>query len=782
MLKYDGELSIATGTSFKTVLWSNQTILWSELVEKLTTETKTPYTHKEYRALPKLEQLKVKDNGGFVGGILRGGKRHPQNVELRQVIALDLDIAYSTLWDDAISLYPNAMVLHSTHSHTPEVPRFRLVIPLSRPTKPDEYEAVARRVADSFGIHYFDDTTFQVNRLMFWPATPIDMEFYSRVQDGPWLNPDEILATYDNWTDIQEWPRNEAVEHAIDLDIAKQEDPETKPGIIGAFCRAYSISEAIEAFIPDVYIKVNDERYTYSKGSTAGGVIVYNDKFSFSHHGTDPATSRLCNSFDLIRIHKFGHYDLNSRAKRDSTKKSFKKMEELILQDTNVKKQIINENADLTFTDLKWVEELDIDRSGKYVSSARNINNILLKDETLKDAFAFNRFDGRIYMQRSMIWRDIDKPEPMKDLDLAGLRNYLDVVYNIVSSSKIEDAVHLEAERNAFHPIIDYITSLEWDGKPRVDTLFQNYFGAPENIYVVEAARVFVTAAIARVFEPGVKFDLVVTIIGSQGTGKSTFFKKLGRDWFSDTFTTFQGKEALEQLRVVWILELAELSGLRKADLETVKQFISKSEDIYRPSYGRVVETYPRQCVIVGTTNEDDFLQDPTGNRRFIPIESYVNEPTLSIFRDLTEDEVDQIWAEAYNLYCEGQALIMSPRADALAKIEQARHTEQDERMGLVIDYLDTLLPDNWDNLDIYDRRDYLNTPGLREKGIHKRESVCVAEIWCECFNRNKDDMTRYNTKDINGILRKLPDWQRVNTTKRFHNYGIQKYYKRKES
>lgn len=781
MLKYDGELAIATGASFKTVIWVNQKILWSELVKKLTTETKTRFTHREYRALPKLEQLKVKDNGGFVGGTIRGGKRNPQNIENRQIIALDLDIAYSSFWDDAVSLYPNAMVLHSTHSHTPELPRYRLIIPLSRTVKPDEYEAIARFIAGSFGIHYFDDTTFQVNRLMFWPATPTDIDFYYKVQDGPWLNPDEILSQYDDWQDIFEWPRNPVTAANIKQDVDKQEDPETKPGIIGAFCRAYSISAAIDTFLPDIYTKATDGRYTYTKGSTAGGVLVYNDKFSFSHHGTDPTTSRLCNAFDLVRIHKFGHYDINTKAKKDTTKKSFKKMEELILQDVNVKKQIISDNTDLPFTDLKWIEELDIDRSGKYVSSARNINTILLKDETIKDAFAYNRFDRKIYLQRSMIWRDISKLEPIKDLDLAGIRNYLDVVYNIVSSSKIDDAVQLEAERNAFHPVIDYLTGLEWDGKNRVDSLFQDYFGAPNNIYIIEAARIFLTAAVARVFEPGIKYDLVVTIIGHQGTGKSTFFKKLGKNWFSDTFTTFQGKEAFEQIQGVWVLELAELSGLKRSDIEAVKQFISKSEDMFRPAYGRVVETYPRQCVIVGTTNEDDFLQDPSGNRRFIPIDTNMAEAKLSVFKDLTEYEVDQIWAESYNLYSEGQALIMTPRADALAKIEQSKHTEQDERMGLILEYLDMLLPDNWDSMDIYDRRDYINTSTMRTKGTKVREYVCIAEIWCECFSRNKDDMNRYNTKDINNILKRLPDWVRVKTTKRFTNYGVQKYYKRKE-
>lgn len=777
-MKYDGELDIAVGSSYKTVLWSNRKISWGDLVERLSKPTIIKLTHTEYRDLPKAKQVETKDVGGYVGGFLKSGKRHPQNVLHKQLITLDIDTAYSSMWEDIICTYDNAMLVHSTFSSLPELPRYRLIIPLSRQVEPEEYEAIARRVAGDIGIQYFDETTFQLNRLMFWPATPKDIELYVEVQDGPWLDPDTVLARYKDWKDILEWPRGEKVNISLKEAVDKQQDPFSKPGIIGAFCRAYSISEALDTFLPDLYIKIDEGRYTYSKGSTAGGVLVYDDKFSFSHHGSDPTSNRLCNSFDLVRIHKFGHLDVTAKTKKDSTKKSFKKMEELILQDLKVKKQLLNENSDTVFKEAAWIEKLDVDRAGRFISSSKNINTILVNDENINKAFAFNKFDRKVYLLRSMIWRDISEAEPIKDLDLAGLRNYLDVVYSIVSSAKIDDAFHLEAERNAFHPIVDYISKLEWDGVKRVDTLFPDYFGATENIYSAEAARVFLTAAIARVFEPGIKYDLVITVVGTQGTGKSTFFKRLGQDWFSDTFTTFQGKEAFEQLQGVWLLEMAELSGLRKADLETVKQFISKSEDTYRPAYGRVVETYPRQCVFVGTTNEADFLQDPTGNRRFIPVDSNMNSATKSIFSDLTKYEVDQLWAEAFNLYNEGQVLMMSREASALAKIEQEKHTEYDERTGLVLEYLNTLLPTNWEDLDIFERRDFLNG-GLTVKGTEERQEVCVAEIWCECFNKNKDDMTRYNTKDISTILRKLPDWNLSKTPRRFNIYGMQRFYYR---
>lgn len=778
-MTHNGSIDIAVGDRMNTARWSNTKIKWPEFVKKISTPNYTSETYNEYIKFDKDKQSAIKDVGGYVGGFLINGIRTPQTVLYRQLLTLDLDTAYSDLWDDFTFQFSNAAILHGTHKYTESNPRYRLIMPLSREVSPEEYEAIARRIADQIGLQYFDNTTFQVNRFMFWPSTPKDIEYYIRVQDGPWLDADEILATYTDWHNILEWPSATTFQTKLNDALNRQEDPETKDGIIGAFCRAYSIQEAISTFIPDIYTPTANGRYSFTKGSTSGGLVIYNNKFAYSHHSTDPAGGRLCNAFDLIRIHKFGHLDLNNKAAKDSSKRSFKSMESLIINDINVKKQIINENINNNIGDGEdWIEKLELDKSGKYVNSANNINIIIRNDESLKGAFSYNTFDRKKYINKSVPWRNILKREPIRDVDYAGLRNYIEVIYNIVSSSKIEDSIQLEFERNAFHPIQEYLEGLTWDGIPRVETVFIDYLGAKDSVYVREAANVMFTAAVARVFEPGIKFDLVITLIGEQGTGKSTFFKKLGRSWFSDTFTTFQGKEAFEQIQGVWILEMGELSGLRKADIEAVKSFISKSEDMFRPAYGRTVEVYPRQCIFVGTTNEPDFLLDPTGNRRFIPIDTRPNLATKSIFYDLDND-VDQLWAEAYQIYLTDRLLIMSEEANNIARIEQDIHSETDERRGIVMRYLDTKLPADWDNKDIYERRDFLSNPALAE-GKYVRDYVCVAEIWCECLGKDKTDMTRYNTRDINAIMKSLKDWEKHNTTKVFPLYGTQKYYSRK--
>ena len=271
----------------------------------------------------------------------------------------------------------------------------------------------------------------------------------------------------------------------------------------------------------------------------------------------------------------------------------------------------------------------------------------------------------------------------------------------------------------------------------------------------------------------------MLTLIGEQGTGKSTFVKRLGKQWFSDTFTTVQGKEAFEQIQGAWIIEMAELSGLRKAEVETIKQFISKCDDMYRPAYGRVVETFKRQCVFFGTTNNKDFLRDPTGNRRFMPIDICMKNASLNVFNDLTDYEVDNIWAEAYQMYLAGEQLYLTKEEEIIARFEQREHSEIDERKGIVEDYLNTLLPKDWHKHDLYKRRDWLND-NTTSNGTVERVYVCVAEIWCECLCKDKTEMSRYNTRDINDILKSMPDWEFINSTKNFEIYGKQKYYARK--
>lgn len=793
-LLYDGIIDIATGFSATTKVWKNKKAKWSKLLDKLSVPIKTAETYGQYINANKIDQSKIKDVGGFVGGCLDKGLRKKGSVLYRQLICLDIDFAYTDFWWDFQMLFDCAAAIHSTHKSSPEKPRYRLIIPISREVNIEEYQAIAKRIAGDLNIDIFDQSTFEPERLMFWPSVSSDAEYYFEYQDGPWLDADYILNLYDDWHDTTEWPSASTQNDAIKNSISKQEDPEEKKGIVGVFCRTYGIDEAIEAFIPDLYEKVADGRYTYTKGSTAAGALSYDNKFMYSHHGTDPAGGRLCNSFDLVRIHLYGHLD-SGKEKTDKDSPSYKAMEEFATKDPGVKRRIAEEkfeNAKIDFAknveieqedttyDDSWLEKLDANKNGDYDNSASNINTIVQNDRFLRDAFKLNRFDNKRYILKSMPWRKIEEEEPMRDVDYSGVRNYIECVYGIVSSQKIDDAIAIDVEKHSFHPICEYISSLEWDKKPRIDTLLIDYFGVEDTAYTRACIRKTLCAAVARVFHPGTKFDMVLVLVGEQATYKSTFVRKLGMNWFSDTFSTFQGKESFEQLQGAWLIEMAELSGLKKAEVETIKQFISKCEDMYRPAFGRTVETYRRQCVFFGTTNDADFLHDPTGNRRFNPVDVRPEMATKSVKDDLTQEEVDQIWAEAYQLYLQGEPLYFDEEEERLAKIKQKDHSSVDERKGLVEIYLNKLYPDDWNKKDLYDRRAWLDDP-LAPVGTTKKNYVCTAEIWCECLGKEKNDMTRYNTRDINNIMAMVGGWEFVNSTKIFPIYGTQKYYRRKQ-
>lgn len=798
-MKYDGTLDIAVGLSVESKKWKNTKMDWSELVQRFSTEHKTSETFKEYMAASKDEQGKIKDVGGYVGGYLRGGRRKPENVAFRQLLTLDMDFAHADFWDDFQMQFDYAAVLHATHKHHENSPRYRLLMPLSREVTSDEYVAIARKIGGLLNIDLFDHTTFEPNRLMFWPSSPKDIDYYFRFQDGEWVDADKMLAKYVDWKDSSLWPVSTQQMSVIKTSAQKQEDPENKKGIIGAFCRTYSIQEAIAKFIPEIYVPTDTGRYTFVNGSTSAGVIIYEDKFAFSHHGTDPCSGKLCNAFDLIRIHKFGLLDDDSET-ASSKQKSFRAMEEFALKDEKVKKIVARENLQKAKYDFKeddtedddnsididdqveWMKDLEADSKGHYLSTAQNIDAIFSNDIRLRGLFKLNVFNQKSYVFNNLPWRRVYEPEPLKNVDFSGIRNYIEIIYGIVGTQKIDDRMNLEFEYNKYHPVTDYLKALKWDGKQRIDTLLINYFGADDTIYTREAMRITLVGAVSRILRPGCKFDSVLTLVGSQGCGKSSFLKKLGQDWFSDTFMTVQGKDAFEQIQGSWIIEIAELSGLKKAEVEAVKHYISKQEDVFRPAYGKVIEVHKRQCIFIGTTNNRDFLRDPTGNRRFLPIDIHIDRAVYDVFEDLTKNEIDQIWAEAMALYRDGAKTIMSPEALAIATEEQSYHSESDERHGIVDKYLSIRLPIDWERRSMFDRLAYLDDEDeIAEKGVVERDSVCIAELWCECLGKNKTDMDRYKTRELNDIMRSMKTWEQAKSPKNFSLYGKQKYYTRKK-
>jgi predicted P-loop ATPase len=425
-----------------------------------------------------------------------------------------------------------------------------------------------------------------------------------------------------------------------------------------------------------------------------------------------------------------------------------------------------------------WLTSLDVDGKGNIRSTIENVVLILQNDPLLKGKLALNTFSHREVLRGNVPWRKVKGVEDMIDRDDAGLRYYLEKAYDISSAPKISDALAYVVEKNAFHPIKEYLDSLVWDGVERCETLFIDYLGVSDTPYARAVTRKVLAAAVNRVFVPGCKFDYAVVLVGNQGCGKSTLVKKLGRQWFSDSFTTVIGKEAYEQLQGKWILEMAELSGLKKAEINAVKHFISKQEDSFRVAYGKRTENFPRQSIFIGTINEPDFLQDPTGNRRFWPLDTgEKGTATKSVFDDLTLREVNQIWAEAVCLFKAGEPLFLEKEVEDEANEQQKAHSEVDDRAGIVREYLNTAITDDWRKKEPYERRSYYLDEAQRGKGTVQRNRASVAEIWVELFRKDTHDMNKFNTKSIHNIMRNFPDWEYSKFPIYIPFYGRQRAY-----
>lgn len=778
-------LYVSTGNSRMDKTWNGQEMELDDFIARISVTRRTSETVAQYRKMSKAKQDAIKDVGGFVMGRLKDGRRKKDSVISRSALTLDMDYATADVAEQLEMLFSFQCFLYSTHKSTPEKPRLRLIIPLSREVTPDEYMAVARKIAEDVGMELFDDTTYEPSRLMYWPSTSADGEFIYREIKGSPLDPDAVLARYTDWRNSAEWPVSKRQEKIVQREIKKQADPLQKPGLVGAFCRAYSIEDAIDTFIPDVYKhSAMPGRYDYIPADSQAGVVIYEGKFAYSHHATDPACGKLMNAFDVVRLHKFG--DLDGKADEDTlpTKlPSFKAMQEFASQDETVREVLGRERLEAAseeFDDADWQKHLNIDKNGKVVEDIGNYVLILRHDENLQ-SMAFNKHRDGIDARGELPWQQMK--DGWNDTDDAALAVYLNKVYGLYSPTKMRPAILAVAAERAYHPVQEYLEHLPaWDNVPRVERLLVDYFGAEDTSYTRAVTRKTLVAAIARIYKPGTKFDSVLILNGPQGIGKSTLFAKLAGQWFSDSLavTDMRDKSGPEKLQGYWILELGELAGMKKTDVETIKSFISRVDDKYRASYGTNVESHPRQCVIVGSTNnENGFLRDITGNRRFWPVR--ISGESEKHTWDITEEIVEQIWAEALVIYARGEKLYLEGEDAKLAVKEQSDAMEVDDREGLVRTYLEKLLPEGWDGMSIFDRRNFLNGSefgGGGRVGTVRRTKVCNMEIWCECFGKEPSTMKKTDSYELTAIMNRI-GWKKYAGTKtgtcHFAIYGKQR-------
>ena len=799
----DRMLVISVGNSRKSTNWVRTEIMWSEFVNRLRTPQRTPETIEEYLNMTKAQQGQLKDIGGFVGGALNGTQRKAKNVTGRDLVTLDLDNIASGETDNVLRTIDSlgaGYAVYSTRSHADFRPRLRVIMPLDRTVTADEYEPIARKLASYIGLQMCDPTTFEASRLMYWPACSRDSNYVFAAGDKPFVSADGILKQYTDWHDVTVWPQIPGEVTKAKALLAKQADPTSKEGIVGAFCRTFNIYQAIETYIPHAYDTTeHDDRLTYTGGSTVAGAVIYDSgNFLYSHHATDPCSGQLVNAFDLVRLHLYGDRDEGAKPGTPPNKlPSYQEMKKLAMGNAAVTRDL-NEHfatkASDFFTsldknaapqpdkpDIEWMAsaKLDYDQNtGRPKKTRDNIMRILQHDPLLAGKIAVDDFAVRGLALGALPWNPEDGRRLWTDTDDAGVAWYLENKFDITGKDKIDGALLLVSESNKINEVKDYLTALEWDKTPRLDTVLSDYLGADDTPYTRAVARKSLTAAVARVMQPGCKYDYVPVFVGPQGIGKSTFLATLGKDWFSDSLQSFEGKEAAEMIQGVWINELGEMTGYTRSETNTIKQFLSKREDIYRQAYGRRTGRYPRKCVFFGTCNQFEFLKDLTGNRRFWPVDVGKHKPKKNIWNDLPA-EVDQIWAEAVMRWRIGEPLYFEkPEMEELARAEQEKHREANIKEGVIKSFLEQPVPKNYNSMDLGARRMFWNGNAHNVETV-PRKKTCALEIWCEAFGGNMQLMKRADTLEINQILENLPGWRRTTGNRRFGYCGTQKGFER---
>ena len=790
----DRTLTISVAGSRKSTRWAPTETTWPALCERLRTPIRGTESHEAYMRMPKAQQDALKDIGGFVGGTLRGGRRKAVNVTGRDLITLDLD-AIRKGGAEAVLAAVNALgcasAVYSTRKHEPAKPRLRVILPLDRTVTAEEYEPIARRVAEWLGIEQADPTTFESWRLMYWPSCSADSEYLFDTNEGEFLSADSVLKTYRDWHDMRSWPQVPGQQTRQRDLAAKQEDPENKGGVVGAFCRTYSIRRVMDELIPGTYEPTEDpDRFTFTGGSTSGGAILYEEKWLYSHHATDPCSGRLVNAWDLARLHLFGDRDAEAQEGTPVNKlPSYAEMRDFAMERKDVKLDMLRQQTtaedDFGKPDegADWLTELALDKNGHTKLTAKNLQLIFHNDPNLREKFGYNAFRYAVTAEGTLPWNSRDScPRDWTDADDASLRNYFDLTYGVTGSGRIADMFTQVAHERITDDVRDYLEGLEWDEIPRVDTLLVRYLKADDTPYTRAVTRKTLVAAVARTMRPGCKFDPVLSLIGAQGIAKSMFVDILGGKWYNDSLQTFNGKEAQELLRGSWLVEIPEVDRFStKFDSAIVKQFITRRDDIFRESYGHRTARHPRRCIFIATTNNPEFLVDATGNRRWWVVmcratSSDRGENMASLVRDR-----DQVWAEAVTLWRQGESLELSRdlEADALRLQENAQ--ADDTWKGMIAEWLAQEIPDDWNTWDLERRRMYWTggeVPGAELKTV-PRENVCVAEIWCELMRKDRSDLDLLKSRRIGNVLRALGDWEPIGP-RPSAAYGNQKTFRRK--
>ena len=745
--------------------WFPVTMTWEEFVEG----AQEPATEKEC--------------GAYMAGKATSTSRKDSRVEYRSMVTLDADKAESDLPARVEGLGFTSLV-HSTYSHTTDKPRYRVIIPLmGAGLTEEEYPRAARGLMEALGKEQFDSCSTTPKQLMYGPSAkhPDQYEVYS--YEGESATAQELLRRFGGFSDKPEHKRG------------PKRDPYKLPGVVGAFNRLYDMKRAVEEFgLP--YEQVSGNRWHYMPSHSPAGVCVYPDGYVYSNHASDPAGGRALCMFDLVAMHKFADLDEEADTPlsvpprdRASVQKALQEFAEL----PDIKKEMLGVNIDLTgkgkSTD--WVSKLHIHpKTGKTLDDGDNWR-LLMEHDPVLSKLGYNKMNLATVTLCDFPWRKVTpgKNDQLTNADRAQISLHIQCTYNMRRPSKeqVNDAIDIVAQDHSFHPVEEYLEGLQWDGVSRIET----WLPGEVNGYKRSIARLTAVQAVARMLEPGVKVDNCLILAGGEGLGKSWFIERMSRGWTCTLgpIDRGSGRDTIMIMSRSWVAVADEGYSLKKADADNMKNFITRTHDEVRLPYARETEILPRRQVIWGTTNDPTFLRAQEGNRRFL----IVNVSEKVDFDKYTSEYVDQVWAEAVHIWKESRdkygvegnpALYLNDEEEAVAKEVRGEATEEEPLVGLIQNYLETLVPENWERLAVEDRITWLRNAeqGFVKPGTRRIERVCTLEIWRIVLEGRDAKISRRDSLEITDALRKIPGWESSGAKRAsFPHFGQQRFFSRVE-
>ncbi len=388
------------------------------------------------------------------------------------------------------------------------------------------------------------------------------------------------------------------------------------------------------------------------------------------------------------------------------------------------------------------------EKSRKLLQTVRNFEIIMENDDRFANCMKFNEFTQETFICGNVPWQE-NNFRAWKNHDDSSLFSLIQSEYGMKNRNDYFDALRNVSMKNRFHPVRELLDSLEWDGTEKIRSLPVDYLGVEDTEYNYQVFKLSMLGAVARIYDPGCKFDYMTIFTGKQGLGKSTFLRKLAMkdEWFSDNLDGLDTNDALQLLLGTWILELAELKSFARTmgGVDSIKRFLSSTQDKFRLPYEHRTETFPRQCVFFGTTNKSEFLQDETGNRRFLIVHTGINKPQKDVFGSEIEKDIMAAWAQAVHIWkTEKPLLILPDSCREEAQRLQNDSMADDGKAGIIAEYLEN------------------------------RQRACVLELWQKALGEQGRPQ-KWQSTEIIEIVLSLPGWERMKSTGRFGEYGIQK-------